>query len=108
MARQTFEASNESIKDKYFTNFDRLDQERIRYMRAAANFAGLSLLNGVYKWSSSLEKVGKTLTYWKLLLNLLRSRTYTSDRLEWLQLSISMDDSGLYDFEYVTLQHTTS
>lgn len=91
-------------KTNIFNKFDKLNQERIRYMRAAENFAGLSPPNGMYEWSTFLEKAGITVTYWKLWLNLLRSRVRTSIRLERLCLSITMDDLGHHDVEYVTLQ----
>ena len=58
LAQLTMEAPTAATKDKYFENFDKLDQERICYMRAAENFAGLPPANGVYEWSPSLEKSG--------------------------------------------------
>ena len=76
------EAKYDTARDKYFGKFDELDQERIRHMRAAENFAGLPTTNGIHEWSPLLENTGRAVTYWKLRLNLPRDKTYTSDRLE--------------------------
>ena len=84
LATRMIAASSESVTDKYFDKFDKLDQERIRYMRSAENFAGLPPPNGVYEWSPLLEKSGRTVTYWKLRLNLVRTQTHTSDRIDKL------------------------
>ena len=104
LAQATVAAPTEAIKDKYFNQLDRLDQERICYMRAAENYAGLPPANGAYEWSPSLEKAGQTITYWKLRLNLIRSKTYTSDRLKRLYKSITMEDEGSVQIIYVQLQ----
>jgi len=104
LAQATVAAPTEAIQDKYFDRLDRLDQERICYMRAAENYAGLPPANGAYEWSPSLEKAGQTITYWKLRLNLIRSKTYTSDRLLRLSKYITMEDEGSVQITYVQLQ----
>ena len=54
LARRVITASSTPLQDKYFLKFDKLDQQRIWYMRAAENFAGSSLLmvsmNGHLYW----------------------------------------------------------
>ena len=70
-------------------------------MRSAENFAGLSPPNGVYEWSPLLEKSGRTATYWKLRLNLVRSKTYTSDRIKRLLPYITIEDSGRQEVDYI-------
>ena len=54
---------------KLFHILDTMDTERTDYMRAAENYAGRSPPNGVYEWTPSLEKQGKTVTYWKIRLS---------------------------------------
>ena len=73
-------------------------------MQAAENFAGLPPPNGVYEWSPMLESTGQTVTYWKLRLHLLRSKTYSSDRLLRLQLTLSIEDRWLQELVYVDAQ----
>ena len=75
-------------------------------MRSAENFSGLPPPNGIYEWSPLLEKTGRTVTYWKLRLNLVRSKAYTSDRLQGLLPFITMEDSGSNEVEYVREQLT--
>jgi len=92
------------LKKNTFLKFDKLDQERIRYIRATESFAGSPPPNGVYAWSPLLEQTGQVVTYWKLTLHLHRSKTYISDRLTRLQLALSIEDSGIQDLEYVEEQ----
>ena len=49
-----------------FQILNKLDMERVDYMQAAGNYALNPPPNGIYEWSSSLEKSGHTVTYWKL------------------------------------------
>jgi len=103
-AQKVLQAHTEEIANKYFKKFDKLDMERVRYMRAAETFAGAPPPNGVYEWSPLLESTGQKITYWKLRLHLLRSNTHTSDRLLKLARTLLVEDNGAQNLQYVEVQ----
>ena len=102
--RKILMAATDKLQETHFIKFEKLDQERVRYMRVAENFSGLPPPNGVYEWSPLLESTGQTVTYWKLRLHLLRSKSYTSDRLLHLQHNLKIEDRGYQDLKYVNNQ----
>jgi len=77
---------NDEVKVKrLFVNLDRLDRERVNYVISAEKFAGRPPSNGAYEWSPSLEKTGRTITYWKLRLSLLQTPQDEPSRLRRME-----------------------
>ena len=70
-------------------------------MISAENFSSKSPPNGVYEWSPSLEKAGRTITYWELRLASLKTGIGESARLMWLQKSNKIDDNGDINREFI-------
>ena len=59
---------------------------------------------GVYEWSPLLEKVGRTVTYWKLRLDNYRLGGVPSTRLQRLHIQLQIETSGQLDSDLI-IQH---
>ena len=66
-------------------------------MRSVKNFSGLPPPNGVYKYPMLLEQSARTITNWKLCLNILRLGSTNSDRSKRPQLELNIEDDGTLD-----------
>ena len=73
-------------------------------MTSAENYSGRPPSNGVYEWSPSLEKTGRTITYWKLRLSLLRTPRGVSPKLMRMRRALRIIDRGGQDKRYVKEQ----
>ena len=64
-----FENETTSDYTRLIIEFNKLDDEKNRYARAAENHCNWSPPQGAYAWSPKLEKAGQTITYWKSRLS---------------------------------------
>ena len=78
-------ASTDEHRKCLFNKLDKLDVERVRLMVAAEKYAGRAPPKGTYAWSPLLEKVGQTITYWKMRLTVVQEGYVNPARLERLQ-----------------------
>ena len=76
-----------------FNTLDNIDAERIDYMEAAEKYAGRPPPNGIYEWSPSLEKSGRTVTYWKLRPSNSKANIPKSPRVRYLKTELNIEDT---------------
>ena len=69
---------------------DKLDKEREGYMVIAEKYAGRPRVQGIYAWSPMLEKVGQTITYWKLRLTQVRDGHVNMERVKRLETQLKI------------------
>ena len=70
-----FSKAHQSEYPPLITEFNKLDNEKYRYMVAAHNQCNWSPPQGAYAWYPRIEKAGQTITYWKSRLARLRIPT---------------------------------
>ena len=58
-----FETNTTSDYTQLIIEFNKLDDEKNRYARAAESYCNWSPPQGAYAWSPKLEKAGQTITY---------------------------------------------
>ena len=75
-----------------FHKLDKLDAERVRLMVAAEKYAGRAPPKGFYAWSPLLEKVGQTITYWKMRLTVIQEGYVNPERLERMQKRLNIEN----------------
>ena len=63
ISQKILTAATEQLQEKHFTKFDKVEQERVRYMCAVEFVSGLPPHNGVYERSPLLKSTGQTVTY---------------------------------------------
>ena len=61
-------------------------------MVAAERHAGKPPIKGIYEWSPMLEKVGQTITYWKLHLNQVQEGYMNPERIKMLKDKLNITD----------------
>ena len=98
------QATDGATVKKAFGKLDKLDAERVHYMISAENFAGKPPPNGIYAWSPSLEKTGRTITYWKMRLYGQKGEAADPDRLDRLKATLHIHDTGSGERVYIKAQ----
>ena len=73
-------------------------------MISAGNFVGKPPPNGIYEWSPSLEKTGRTVKYWKVQLYQKEGGDDHTGMLTRLRHQLAIDDNRREDKEYIKSQ----